>query len=351
MTRLARAILIRGEVAMAEVPTIDIAGLFANDRAAQAATDARIGEAVFEAGGFVISGYPGADGIDARAIRILSFFDLPDEVKRTVASRVTNPENPRVYRGYLATLEQDGWAHNEFFDIGPEEPVPGPSIPGMEILSETNAWPEIEPTPGWRQAMSAYYGHMNVVAAAVMMSAGRSVGVAEEDLEMRFSGGNSTLRLLNYPIPPKGLRIAEEAPDERAPDGDGMPLATGRHTDKAGVSLLWQGGPGLQAQAPDGRWRDVPCYPNSISVHLGDVLEIMTEGRVPATPHRVIDHRKSRRSIGFFLEPALNARISPIHATDRTDGADPSARGTYGWHLLRQLRGYEGYEHLVPPVD
>ena len=109
--------------------------------------------------------------------------------------------------------------------------------------------------------------------------------------------------------------------------------------------------PGLQAQAPDGAWRDVPCAPNSISVHLGDVLEIMTEGRVPATPHRVIDHRKSRRSIGFFLEPALSARISPIHAVEQAHATESSAKGTYGWHLLKQLRGYEGYENLVPPVE
>ncbi len=67
-------------------------------------------------------------------------------------------------------------------------------------------------------------------------------------------------------------------------------LAAGRHCDAAGLSLLWQDSLGLQAEAADGTWRTAPCRTNSISVHLGDVLSIMTEGKARATPHRVVGH-------------------------------------------------------------
>ncbi len=331
---------------MAELTIVDISALFTGDPGAQRTLDARIGRAVRECGGFVISGYPDADQVDLRALTMLSFFDLPDDAKRAVATRLMNPESSRIYRGYIASLEPDSWAHNEFFDIGPDDPVPGPPIPGMEILAETNVWPAQEPARGWQEAMRAYYRHMTKIAMAVMLSVGRSAGCAEEDLEAHFKGGNSTLRLLNYPLPPGGIRVIDELPEETASEADAPPLVTGRHTDGSGLSLLWQREPGLQAQAPDGTWRDVPRVENCISVHLGDVLEIMTDGRLPATPHRVINHGTARQSIGFFLEPALSARLSqePPQATS----AETAARGTYGWHLLRRMNGYQGYEHLVP---
>ena len=166
----------------------------------------------------------------------------------------------------------------------------------------------------------------------------------EEDLKARFREGNSTLRLLNYPVRPRDSHIVEEMPEERR-TGEDPPLSTGRHTDAAGVSILWQREAGLQAQAPDGTWRDVPRIENCLSVHLGTVLEIMTEGRVPATPHRVIDRGAPRQSIGFFLEPGLGAQLEPIKAGA---AASASVTGTYGWHLQERFHEQKGYEHLVP---
>ena len=181
-----------------------------------------------------------------------------------------------------------------------------------------------------------------------MLSIGRAAGFTDEDLSSRFEGGNSTLRLLNYPARSGDSIVVNELPDDRFGDDKGLPLATGRHTDAAGVSLLWQGQPGLQAQAPDGTWRDVPRLENCISVHLGTVLEIMTNGRVPATPHRVIDQGTPRQSVGFFLEPALGAQLAPVEAEADLSGTVASVTGTYGWHLQARYHGQKGYEHLVP---
>lgn len=328
---------------MADLAVIDIAPLFTDDRKAQKATDEDIRRAVFETGGFVISNYPDADKVDVRGAKMLAFFDLPYEIKRGVATRAMDPEGRRIYRGYVASLAPGCWAHNETYDIGPEDPVAGPAIPGMEIFAETNIWPHREPRPGWRRAMHAYYDHMERVGRAVMLSVGRAVGYADAELMARFEGGNSTLRLLNYPTPPRGLKVDAE--------DDDPPLATRRHTDAAGLSLLWQRQPGLQAQAPDGTWRDVPRLENCISVHLGTVLELMTGGRVPATPHRVIARGTPRQSIGFFLEPALSARLAPLDGAAAPPDRAPAAGGTYGWHLQSVFHQREAYAHLVPAPE
>ncbi len=330
---------------MVDLITIDIAGLFKGSSEEREATDRRIGQALMEQGGIVISSYPDADKVDERALKMLSFFDFTEAKKHAVASKATCSDGRRIYRGYAASLKPDGWAYNEIYDMGPEKPFGGPAIEGMAVFSEENIWPEAEPSPGWQAAMRAYYAHLSEIALAIMLSAGRFAGFSDHQLQARFREGNSTLRLLNYPIKPKDTRITNEKPDGRHGDEKTLPLATGRHTDAAGVSILWQRQPGLQAQAPDGRWRDVPMIEGCLSVHLGTVLEIMTEGKVPATPHRVIDHGGARQSIGFFLEPGLGAQLAPMTAGA---AASESVTGTYGWHLQERYHEQQGYEHLVP---
>lgn len=332
---------------MSDLAIIDIAPLFQDDPTGWAATDAAIGEAIADHGGFVISGYPGSEEIDARSEKLLRFFELPVAEKAAVQSRAFNPEGARVYRGYHAHLDAESWAHNEFFDIGPEDPSPAPPVPGMEIFAEANIWPEREPIPGWRKMMQAHHAHLRQIGSAVMFSAGRAAGFAQQELELQFAEGNPTLRLLNYPKKPEDKSVRNFMPDNTHGDDATLPLSAGRHTDVAGVSLLWQAQPGLQAQAPDGTWRDVPLIRNCISVHLGEVLEVMTEGHIRATPHRVLDHGTARQSIGFFLEPALGAMLAPVQGA-RGD-ADPAGPGTYGWHLQSRFAGRPHFKHLVQP--
>ncbi len=327
---------------MSDLAVIDIAPLFLRERGAWGEVDDRIGSAIERHGGFVCTGYPDAESVDRWAATMLRFFTIDQDAKHSVASRSTWPSGPRVYRGYRSSLEPGGWAYNEMFDIGPAVPFAAPA-PGMEVFAEPNVWPDPTPAPGWRRAMQSYYTLMLDVGTRVMRSAGRWAGFTDEDLEQRFRQGNSTLRLLNYPAKPEGLAVR---PDASVEDGGAtVTLAAVRHTDASGLSLLWQQQPGLQAQAPDGTWRDVPMVANTVSVHLGTVLELMTAGRVPATPHRVIDHGTDRQSIGFFVEPGLGTRLAPIAEGDAAPG---ELSGTYGWHLQERFHAMRGFEDLVP---
>jgi isopenicillin N synthase-like dioxygenase len=326
---------------MNELPVIDIAPLLDPERRDEwPLVDATIGDAIEMFGGFVVSGYPQAEMVDQWARTALRFYELDDHRKRQVATRVTEPTARTVYRGYRSSLRPGEWAYNEMFDTGPAHPYPAPDIVGMHVFAEENVWPEPEPCEGWQAAMESYYELMQRIGMAVMLSAGRWAGFDDADLQRRFSEGNSTLRLLNYPVKPADWPI-----DPNATFVDGRPIAAVRHTDVAGVSLLWQREGGLQAQAPDGTWRDVPLIPNAISVHLGTVLDVMTDGRVRATPHRVIDGGTHRQSIGFFVEPGLAASVGPLAGVDGTD----DVRHSYGWHLQQRFSTMRGYQQLVPP--
>ena len=76
---------------------------------------------------------------------------------------------------------------------------------------------------------------------------------------------------------------------------------------------------GLQIQTVDGAWTEAPPMPGTILLNVGDLLEIMSAGKFPATPHRVLipedkeeDRRGVRQSIAFFLQPDDNIVCRPI---------------------------------------
>ena len=91
---------------------------------------------------------------------------------------------------------------------------------------------------------------------------------------------------------------------------DGRQLLTRSHVDIAFLALLWQTEQGgLQMKGADGRWREAPAVPSGLSVHCGDLLEPLTDGRIRATLHRVVGHNGERRSLGYWLEPNFETEI------------------------------------------
>lgn len=330
---------------MEDIITIDISGLFGGDDAARAHVDARIIEAIRSHGAFVIAGFPGEAEVDALASRMIRFFEQPEAAKFTTAKVSSKPGAPNMYRGYEWNLKPGAFAYNEMFDIGPAAPSPAPTA-SSAMFAEANIWPEVEPVDGWRAAMERYYETLHGAAMAVLHSVGRSAGpstgMSAEALDRTFLTGNSTLRLINYPVPPAGIVVRG-----RDDHDDDLEISAASHTDGSGLSILWSLQPGLQAQAPDGTWRAAPQSPNALSIHLGDVFSAMTGGAIPATPHRVIGQGAARQSVGFFLEPRLDVALDLA----KQDGGEAAFRDTYGWLLQKRFSGYEGYAGIVSPPE
>lgn len=327
---------------MENIISINISALFGTDQAARETVDAQIVEAIRTHGAFVIAGFPRAEEIDALAARMVNFFELNEAEKFRIAKACSKSGSANKYRGYESHLQPGGrFAFNEMYDIGPKSPSPAPTE-GTQLFAETNVWPEPEPSPGWRQAMEDYHETLHLVAMAVLHSVGRSVGLPAENLDQMFRTGNSTLRLINYPVPPEGLRVETQDADDSE-----LKISTACHTDGSGLSILWSLQRGLQARSPDGTWRDVPQQANCLSIHLGDVIAAISGGRIPATPHRVVGHGIARQSIGFFLEPRLDV---PLNIADPAS-VDGGFRDTYGWLLQKRFSGYENYAGIVEPPD
>ena len=302
-----------------QIETVDIGPLFGTDTTLRTACDIALWEGLKRTGSVLIIGFPGADEVDMRARTGLEVFDLPLARRRAMTTAMIEHGHPNWYRGYWPCTPERV-LQNDFYDVGPAVPDPGPELPDIDVLTEPTPWPDPEPRPGWSKTVRAHYAHLNRIAQAMILSIGRSAGFDDAVIHDRFDGTHSTLRFLNYH---EGAASPQAAPD-------GATLSAGRHTDASGLSLLWQDSPGLQAEGQDGIWRDIPKVANAISVHVGDVMTAMTNGAVPGTPHRVLSCKGPRRSVGFFLEPRLSAPVTSANILD----ADISPSDTYAWQLL-----------------
>lgn len=85
------------------------------------------------------------------------------------------------------------------------------------------------------------------------------------------------------------------------------------HSDAGGLTLLVQDydREGLNIKK-EGSWISVKPIPNAFIVNIGDILEIMSNGRYKSIMHRVLTNRERERlSIAAFYSPSYSAEIGP----------------------------------------
>ena len=85
------------------------------------------------------------------------------------------------------------------------------------------------------------------------------------------------------------------------------------------ITLLYQDEiGGLEVKGRNNSWTPATPIQDAVLINAGDMLEMFTNGRLPATLHRVIipeeeiKQRTTRQSIVFFVHPDHETMISPL---------------------------------------
>ena len=113
------------------------------------------------------------------------------------------------------------------------------------------------------------------------------------------------------------------------------------HTDSGFITLITQsaGVPGLQLlrRGPD-RWVTVPAPPGAFVVVLGDLFQVLTNGRYRSALHRaVVNRERDRISVPYFLGPPDGMKVAPL-ASALLPGRKQAAFRAVTWPEYMELK-------------
>src|SRR5690606_39428550 len=102
--------------------------------------------------------------------------------------------------------------------------------------------------------------------------------------------------------------------DLEVQDAEGI----GAHTDYECFTLLLPTAPGLQVLNKTGEWIDIPLIENTLVMNIGDMMEILSNGKYLATKHRVKKVSEERYSFPLFCACNYDTVIEPVIHTENS---------------------------------
>lgn len=225
-----------------------------------------------------------------------AFFALPVEIKMKYV--LPGMGGARGYTPFGVEIAKDADKHDlkEFWHVGRDLP------PGHRFRDHMpdNIWPS--EIPEFREALQAIFAAFDTAGNKLLSAIARYLGLGPDWFEPAVENGNSVMRLLHYPPIPI--------------DADG--IRAGAHEDINLITLLLGAEEaGLQLLTKSGDW--LPVFPpeGAMVINVGDMLQRLTNNRLPSTTHRVINPPPERRhiprySMPFFLHLASDFVIRTL---------------------------------------
>tara|TARA_Y100001934_G_scaffold24569_1_gene27224 strand:- start:443 stop:1399 length:957 start_codon:yes stop_codon:yes gene_type:complete len=184
-----------------------------------------------------------------------------------------------------------------------------------------NQWPESMGTH-FRTQCCNYFKAMQNLADDLTQRLAVALGLRPDAFSHWFTEPTVFLRLLKYP--------AATATD---PQGE---FGSAPHTDHGFLTLVAQDSTsGLQVQGTDGIWIPLPPVRDALVLNVADMLSVISAGRWPSSPHRVVLNRNERYSTAFFYDPNFSAMIEP--QVSSATSTENEVRIHYGEYLMARF--------------
>ncbi|MGV6847381.1 MAG: isopenicillin N synthase family dioxygenase [Marinibacterium sp.] len=303
----------------ANLPVVDLAGLFTGDSEDKAKVASALGDAARTSGFFYITnhGVPQKQ-IDALFAASREFHEKPRSFKMKYWSGFTTH-----HRGYVP-FEENGADFpksinmNEAWDMSFEAPADHPDHLAQWRMTGPNIWPDI---PGWKETVSGYYDAAFNLGLRLLDALALELGVETEELTRHITYPTSQLRLLRY--------LENDMPATK----DIVGIAA--HSDFECFTLLLTGAPGLQVMNAEDVWIEAPPIDGCFVVNIGDIFETWSGGQFKSTQHRVINVGKERYSMPLFFGLDYHAVVRPLEKfrSPEVDAKYPPMKA--GEHLMR----------------
>ncbi|KAF6985547.1 hypothetical protein CFC21_003399 [Triticum aestivum] len=265
-----------------EVPLVDMARLLDPD--SSEAETAKLGSACRDWGFFQLTNH-GVEESVAQDMKdsTTQFFRLPLDKKKAVATKAGGVEGfGHHFLG--ASRGKLDWAES--------------LVLKTQLMEERSMefWPA-DPA-AFRSSLDKYSLEMSKLTSRLLAFMASDLGVEPEALAGAFRGKKQTVALHHYPPcqhPDKVLGIT--------PHHDGLGLTLLLHVDDT---------PGLQVRR-DGRWFPLDSLPGALVINVGDMLQILTNGRYKSPEHRVLaDAERGRATAVVFQEACVGGMVRPL---------------------------------------
>lgn len=247
-----------------------------------------------------------------------AFFKLPEAEKQSVNMARTGANRGWGAAGSEQVDPDANPDYKQFFDSGLTLPQGDPRRE-MAVYGP-NCWP-VKPAD-FEQIISAYYDDAGAVAMDVLRGVAQAIGAPRDAFDSAFDAPMALLRGNYYPARPAWAGVRD------------FGIAT--HTDYGCLTLLaTDGSPGLEVRKRGGGWIPLSAAPGTFVINFGEMMEVWTDRRVRATPHRVVGTLNERISAPLFFNPSYDTNVAPVGSGDTV---------LAGAHLAKRFA--QTYKHL-----
>ncbi|KAL6642699.1 hypothetical protein ACP70R_020880 [Stipagrostis hirtigluma subsp. patula] len=246
------------------------------------------------------------------------FFKQPLEAKK-VYSMV--PGNLEGYGQHFVVSENQklDWADMFYLMVRPSE------------SRDMRFWPNHPPS--FRNSIDRYSTEAAKLISSLLRFLAMDMGVQPKSLLDIFRGQPQSMRMTYYPPCKQADKVVGLSP----------------HTDGTGLTLLLQANEvqGLQIRK-DGKWVAVNALDGALIVNVGDILEIISNGRYKSIEHRAVVHpTKERMSVAIFHQPCQDATVGPLPELVKNDGGAKYSSTGYMDFITRFFAAkLDGRDHL-----
>nr|AIW06472.1 putative isopenicillin-n-synthase [Beroe abyssicola] len=253
------------------------------------------------------------------------FFRLPLSAKERYGTVKHNPNNTNVLRGYGNTKNALGLPIEEVYNIGQfgsrDIGVSDVSCRAEFISREANMWPRDGDFPGsqrFRCVLANSFKTRIDLARNIVDSISAELDYPE--FSSKFQKAEFTSLYLKKYSTRDGkdnVHIYKADSGYSMKTEGGLDLSVPAHVDTTVTLLATYRNGGLQA-VYRGAWYDVPSVMGSLMMMSGNLIEDLTDGKLPALQHRVLDIKEERYSTPFFFNPSFEADISRTQSGKET---------------------------------
>jgi isopenicillin N synthase-like dioxygenase len=225
------------------------------------------------------------------------FFALDEAVKKETERAESGRRRGYTSFGVEHAKDSNKPDLKEFYHVGREL---DPSDPMHERLPE-NVWPD---DPEFKETSLEVYDALDEVTDKLLAAFGTYLGQGPAFFPKMVEKGNTILRVIHYPVC----------------DGFDEPgvMRAAAHEDINLMTLLAPADEsGLEILTREGEWMPVHAIPGQIIVDTGDMMSRITNDKIPATTHRVVNPKgdiKPRYSMPFFVHPHLDVDLEVLES-------------------------------------